>query len=288
MTYTAHPYRPGEDLATIVSIVQEAWLPQRRACAYFHVGDLYWRMREESFEQQLWLWKDADGHTVGFCAWNAGDLEIQIRPYLDRVDLLTTVLAWAEAQARSVTAYTMDVDTTAQSVLTSRGYRQQSHSTDFHRRALNELPASPAMPPGYIVRYLRGEEELDERVAAHQAGWESRRMLQVNYRRLMAMPGYRAELDIVVEAPDGSLVASCNCWLDEASKTGLFEPLSVAPEHRRKGLGRALIHKGLQQLRAFSAREAWVGSRPGSPATKLYESCGMQVTLRESKWAQLD
>ena len=47
---------------------------------------------------------------------------------------------------------------------------------------------------------------------------------------------YRADLDCVVEAPDGSLVAYCLAWLDDANRVGELEPVGTHPDYRRRGL----------------------------------------------------
>src|SRR6266699_3841034 len=66
---TIRPFNSIEhDLGRIVDVVQDAWRPRRRSSAYFHVGDLYWRMRERAFEESLRLWEDAAGMVAGFCA----------------------------------------------------------------------------------------------------------------------------------------------------------------------------------------------------------------------------
>ena len=41
---------------------------------------------------------------------------------------------------------------------------------------------------------------------------------------------YRADLDCVVEAPDGRLAAYCLAWLDEANAAGELEPVGTHPE----------------------------------------------------------
>ena len=49
---------------------------------------------------------------------------------------------------------------------------------------------------------------------------------------------YRHDLDQVVEAPDGALVAFALGWLDEVNRVGELEPVGTDPRHARRGLGR--------------------------------------------------
>ncbi len=95
----------------------------------------------------------------------------------------------------------------------------------------------------------------------------------------MALPAYRQDLDIVVEAPDGILAAAYNCWLDEESGTGLFEPVSTHAGHRRRGLARAMMHYGMRWLQAHRASEARVGSFSGNPAVQ-HTDAGYAQTKR--------
>jgi GNAT superfamily N-acetyltransferase len=65
----------------------------------------------------------------------------------------------------------------------------------------------------------------------------------------MTSPGYSAERELVIEAPDGRLVAFCITWLDSVNLTGLFEPVAVHPDYRRLGLGRAIMRAGMLAMR---------------------------------------
>lgn len=285
----------GADLARMVALLQTAWHPARAPSAHYHPGDLFWRLREPSYEKMLWLWEEASGggDLLGFAEWEPGTatLEVQVGAG-DGVGLRAHMLAWAEEQVpgAAVTTYAAEHDRDAEAVLTARGYtRKEAEWVNGHLRRLDaEGPIeAPVLPEGYVVRHLRsGPAEVDARIRGHRAGWESTKMTEELYGRLQRTPGYRPELDIVVEGPgDGAFAATANCWLDEQSGAGLFEPVSTDPAHRRNGLARALVLFGLAQLRALGATTAWVASVAQNPAaTALYESCGMPVARRDLAW----
>ena len=304
MPYIIRHYRPdADDLPRMIALIQDAWLPQRRPNALFHVGDLYWRLREPAYEQMLWLWEDDGAELAAFMEWDADGMELNFQAHPRYAGgLESDLLAWMENEApRRQTAdasglpspgiYAAETDTAFLALLDANGYRRDDHTNHYqnHLRSLHaQTLETPPLPDGYIVRHLNGPEEIEARVAGHRAGWQSTKMTAEIYRRMMAFPGYRTELDIVVVAPDGTIVSTCNCWLDERSGAGLFEPVSTHPEHRRKGLGRALICKGLQQLQALGARTAWVSSVSGNPpSTALYESCGLAVVCRDYAYRRI-
>lgn len=302
MNYAVRHYRPdSDDLHRMIELIQAVWLPERRASANFHVGDLYWRLREPGYEQELWLWENKAGELLAFVEWNApaACLDFQIHPQYAGMGLEADILAWAEREiasaagpsslTTSLTKFAAETDTAFLALLEARGYRRQEAYYNCHAYLFSALDAKrmepPSLPVGYSVRHLTGPQEVEARVAGHRAGWQSTKMTADIYRRMMALPGYHSKLDIVVVAPDGTIVSTCNCWLDERSKAGLFEPVSTHFEHRRKGLGRALIHAGLQQLQAAGAQTAWVSSRSDNPAsTRLYESCGLRVIHRDYEY----
>ena len=97
-------------------------------------------------------------------------------------------------------------------------------------------------------------------------------------------PAYRADLDCVVEAPDGSIAAYTLAWLDEVNGVAEFEPVGTHADHRRLGLGRAVGLYALQRLRELGATSAIVACR-GDEAypipAKLYEALGFREVWRQ-------
>jgi RimJ/RimL family protein N-acetyltransferase len=95
------------------------------------------------------------------------------------------------------------------------------------------------------------------------------------YEILVGLEPYAYDRDAVVEAPDGSLAAFTMCWLDRARRPRLLRARGTHPDHRRRGLGKAVNTFGLRLLKAAGAREAMVYSDASNEASRaLYESVG--------------
>jgi len=108
------------------------------------------------------------------------------------------------------------------------------------------------------------------------------------HRNVMKSATYRADLDLVVEAPDGSFAAYCLVWFDERNRFGLFEPVGCHSAHRRKGLTKAVMYEGMRRVKDLGATDAYVNSKLGEPApAALYESVGMPVLDENHAWVKV-
>src|SRR5207248_840451 len=105
----------------------------------------------------------------------------------------------------------------------------------------------PVPPPGYALRHVRGEADLERRVAVHRDAFAPSRMTVAKHRAVMGAPTYRPELDLVAVAPDGSFAAYCIAWFDAANRLGVFEPVGCHSAHRRLGLATAVMREGLRR-----------------------------------------
>lgn len=258
------------------SLAAESW---RRLglLAPVHVGDLAWWTYQhlnklDEVRVRLWL---EDGECVAWGWLKSGSLDALTHP--ERPELLEEILAWADAGI----VYTTEADAGKTARLEAAGYAPGAEERVFNHmaRELDDVP-EPALPDGYRVRPLRGDEELLPRVEVHRVVWAPSRVVPESYGRLMREWPYRADLDFVVEAPDGSFAAFCLAWLDPANAAGLFEPVGTHPDHQRRGLGTAVCLAALRGLRSAGASRAVVASLDPSDAESLYEKVGFQTVTR--------
>ena len=155
------------------------------------------------------------------------------------------------------------------------------------RRDLKQPIPPGVLPGGWIVRYVAGEDEFEQRVALHREVWHPSRVTLEAYRRMRTMPGYSPELDLVAVSADGILASYCICWLDPMSKIGEFEPVGTRAAYRRKWLGKAVMLEGLRRLKATGMQTAIVYSVNSNEASmKLYESVGFKVYNRSYNYVK--
>jgi len=153
-------------------------------------------------------------------------------------------------------------------------------------RSLDEPIPELSLPAGYSIRHVRGEEDLHQRITVHREAFAPYTSVTPDkYRAIMNAPTYQPELDLVVVAPDGSFASFCIVWYDERNQFGVFEPVGCHPQHRRRGLTKALICEGLRRLKRLGATLASVGSEDHNVASNaLYESLGFRTLDYDYLW----
>jgi ribosomal protein S18 acetylase RimI-like enzyme len=271
--------RPPAELRALQTLVQELW---RLDGPYVgtHVGDLAWGSTHLSqgaaWRTRTW---DADGRVVAG-AWMRRPAELEYEVLPDHRALQSEILDWFEGEAEGDerAVYSLSTDAGRLAFLSGRGYEPVlAKAFDFHRRPLDGLAPVEA-PPGFRLRTV-GPDDFERRVAVHRAAWAPSRVTEESYRDVTAARPYRADLDCVAEAPDGSFAASCLVWLDDENRVGELEPVGTDPAYRRRGLASAVCRFALQRLREEGATTAIVYSN--TPEAKaLYESIGFREHTR--------
>lgn len=260
---------------------------------HHHPGELAWQRFQHLGREAEWptAWWEADGRVL---AWGwielPGQLTLHIDP--DHPGLAHEVLDWFEtrvgAVARSVTV--TDTEAHVVAALTARGYTRVDDGPFLIvlERDLDSLP-EPALPHGYRLRPVAGQQDAVARAAVHAAafslpGLPPSRVTADSYRQLMGQWPYRADLDWIVEAADGTATAFCLVWkIDDSGRVAL-EPVGCHPGHRRRGLAAAASLAALRAARALGATSAHVCARGDDDhpsARALYQSIGFEPFARE-------
>ena len=130
-----------------------------------------------------------------------------------------------------------DEDVRRVAFLNANGYRPTQHFMPDYRRDLSVPIPPPKLPAGMRLRHAT-EADLEERVAVHRASWLRSTWSMETYLKIRASEVYDPELDIVLEADDGTFAAYCICWADPIAGVGSYEPVGTRPEWRGKGVGR--------------------------------------------------
>ena len=219
----------------------------------------------------------------------AAYLAYQVDP--DHAGLVDEVIGWFDATAGETerTVLPGAADEFGLARWAAHGYRPDEVAladdgtwTMLTERDLASLD-EPVLPDGYRFR-TAGEAGPAAAVQVHRDAWPSSTYSAEAYEGVRQAPGYRGDLHVLVEAPDGTMAASAILWLDEVNKSVEFEPVGTHPGHRRRGLGRALMLHGMHRGRDAGATHATVAclGAPGQPKARgLYFGVGFRELSRD-------
>ncbi len=308
MAFSTAPFARG-DLPQLHAFISANAVARAPVPIYLMTSDVAWRLPGSGAKENLRLWRDEAG-LAGFVWFEpTTGMEFDLRYDLDYDDAVASdMLAWAEARRgefapayprfvdlrsmdewseeilhprapaadghRYLTTMAFDEDVRRVAFLNANGYRPTQHFMPDYRRDLETSIPPANLPDGMRLRHVT-EADLDERVAVHRASWLRSTWSMETYRKIRASEVYDPELDIVLEAGDGSFAAYCICWADPIAGVGSYEPVGTRPEWRGKGVGREVIYEGFRRLKAKGMGAARVGTAGfNAPAQALYESCG--------------
>jgi ribosomal protein S18 acetylase RimI-like enzyme len=211
-----------------------------------------------------------------------------VRHIEDEVVAVAERLA-AEQGDESIVIPCFQHDVARRRVLESRGYERTDAWGVLRRLRLGSGPLPEAgLPAGYRIRSTLPVDEDHQLIAdllnaafgrdIHHAG--ETRGFQAH------APSYRRDLDLVAEAPDGVFASySAVCW-DDHNKHAIFEPVCTHPEHRGRGLAKALMFEGLRRARGQGAIFASVETGSAAAANALYDSIGFAEEYRADGWSK--
>ena len=133
-----------------------------------------------------------------------------------------------------------------------------------------------SLPEGYMIRNAVVEEdhveyrEVQKAVFRHINDMSKNQLL--HYSRASF---YKEDLDIVAVDSVGNFAAFCTVRMDPLSRIAELEPVGTHPDHRKLGLGRAVICEALRRLEKYKpSAMVIIGAAPSEGARRLYESVG--------------
>ncbi len=287
-------FRGDGDAYLLQEFTAETTRVQGRA-GLMHPGDVVHRvyngLRREDPTELVHIWEDGADDVLGWTLLDPGgagfdpqvsnearrrypDLEREINLWSE--ERLLELLAARGSEATRIETDAFVNDEERSSLLASLGWEPTDEEIMWlSRRPLDDIEP-PVLPDGYQVRPVRGIEEAGLVADVHAAGFGSSWTPEL-YHRVMTSPGYSPDREFVVEAPDGRLAAFCVTWPDPVNLAGLFEPVAVHPEHRRLGLGRAVMRAGMLAMREWGMRHAEVAYEVDNPASgPLYRGEGFE------------
>lgn len=288
----SRPYRDADDITRLqqYNAVQTA----RDACGWLHPGDIPHRLfnggRRHNPADLMRLWEDDAGNIDGWAMLGPPN-KFDIQSHDPAV--ITEALMWVEVSLQSDKIEVEEVwegDAFRESI-----YRQHGFTPDLERlpyavtfRSLDDLPPVPALPAGFSIRTAAGVHEAGALAAVHAASFGSKWTVE-QYVYVMESPGYAAEREFVVVAPDGTFAAFTVTWHDTLNRVGYFEPVGTHADFRRMGLARAMMIHAMHTMRAAGMTRACVAHEPAeeNPASAaLYASLGFVREYSTQTWVK--
>jgi len=297
---TIRAYEGASDLAPLLAFASRACAARFPRYALWHPGDVVWELKPEydrAHRVRLW-WKD-DQVIAAAMSPAADQLWCEILPEAEH--LLPEIAARAERSAMRngqtrLSTKAFDGDEVRTAALAQLGYRRdREEGVCFRIELAGPLPVSH-VPEGFrIIDSVGIDPAL--RAKAHRDAWDDLSEIGLPdarssfsteiYAGLSKAPFYDPRLDILVAAPDGTLVANCICWADEKSGLATFEPVGTHARYRRRGLARLAIHEALRRVRARGMNWARVSTAHfNAPAISAYTRCGFSLCDRSAWWVK--
>lgn len=216
----------------------------------------------------------------------SGECWIHIHP--DHLASEREIVLWIEGQRKKTKKSPDDEvkyyfvveehDTKRISMLEEIGFEKSSIEGVSQVHPFDKPIPEYQLPEGYSVR---NAVIMDE--------WERYRKLQMSVFTHIKDMGknlletystasfYIAELDVVAVDPDGNLAAFCTGRFDHVSKIAELEPVGTHPDHRKKGLAKAVILECLKRLQKYNPIAVIIlGAAASEGANRLYESVGFE------------
>ncbi len=259
------------------------WLQPR--WEYMHYHPLIWDVDLSS----AGLWEH-DGEIAGVVhqEHGQGGAYFQLSPA--HLSLRIPMLEHAEAHLSGIRGdkqfldiHINDDDLDLQRIASGRGYKRTDGCDQMAHLDPSAVPTPAPLPDGFRLLSLADNNDLRRidrclwRGFNHEGeppedGPEEREFMQ-------SAPGFRRDLNIVAEAPDGSFVSYCGMWYEPTNAIAYVEPVATDPDHRGFGLGRACVLEGIRRCGRLGAVQAWVGS-----TIPFYLALGFKPAYRISLW----
>lgn len=166
------------------------------------------------------------------------------------------------------------------------GYRIMRH-WHYMEREVEGTMQRPKLPDGYSWKGFTVNDKdswLDCHNAAFQDYWEKRPISANEFSSYVGRPGFDSQgLPGIVSG--GSYVAASSFASLQSSGTGsrgMIWTVGVVPEHRRRGLGKALTMKALETLGAMGVKSVGLYvDGENLTAFKMYKGLGFESVERK-------
>jgi GNAT superfamily N-acetyltransferase len=207
----------------------------------------------------------------------------------EQIDWALEYLAVTDEAGTRIEIYCHDDDAERQVALKARGLRPTDVVQVQRSRTLapGNIGTARPVPDGFVVRSVVDPEFESPRMSRLFNRAFKRDFHQpTEYRHFARLaPSYRAEFEIVVDAPDGSLASHVGLTPHDEESFLIVEPVCTDPEFENLGLARAAMRFGLELAAQRGIRSAFIGADGANPVSNhTYESMGFADPRFERQW----
>jgi len=293
MKIVSRPYEKVGDFNRVMSFLRETftetgslhnWLPPR------------FEGSSDQMASGTRLWEEVEGASpriVGIANPESKFVYfIQIHPdysYLEG-ELIDWIIEHSkstkpENEVFKVSIVALEDNPMRESALQMRGFERGPIYGILRVRPINDPIPDYILPEGYRIRSVNPEdfEEIAagiRKVFGH-GEWFTGRTLENTAKASF----YVEDLDLVVVAPDGSIVSFCTFRVDPESRITELEPMGTLPDYRRKGLAKALLAEGFRRLKTYNPTLLYIGGAADTPeANRLYTVTGFNERYDYYYW----
>jgi len=262
----------------------------------FTIADFEEHMLVPTVRDTVRIWRDAQ-KTIGFAyideynnLWFETDMG---SPFLEELE--SQIIEWGASCLKNRNQETgvanrLDCSCNANNVhrmhlLKKMNFIPEEIRTLRYSRPLHEPVLLPPLPDGFLIRPVRGEDEVPSLVSLHRAAFGTNNMTVEQRLAMMRTSTYLPEMDLVAVAPGNVLAAFTVCGFDDPEeKVGYTDPIGTHPSYQRMGLAQAVVSTGMQLLKNVGAVRVELGTSSENVAMqKLADKLGF-VCFSEKLW----
>ena len=300
MKVSGRSFRSNDDLFMIGALIKRAYLQAPRWNAWSFARFDIWAQRriagvrvhgEQGWRQDIRLWETEGGRLVGAVLFDS-DHSAALVGDPDQRQITEAMLDWVEARSdrkrttdRPLSIEAMESNAFQEELLRSRNYVKIPGHYIHREKPLDNARIEPVtLPQGFVIKPMETLEEMQGFHLAVKAVFGFEDSVEV-YQIVQQAPSYVPELDLIIVSEGSEVAAFCTAWLDEESGVAELEPVGTVPDHRKKGLGAALVAEASNRLRVLGCRKITVNSWSESVgANRLYEAAGLQAEAKILSW----
>ncbi|NHK32501.1 MAG: GNAT family N-acetyltransferase [Asgard group archaeon] len=197
------------------------------------------------------------------------------------------LILWIENQTKEYNNfYVLENDQIRNDLLLEFGYKNQGCVEYTRTRPIDLSILDYELPKGYTIKNVNiNKDFVKYREVMGSVFPHCNKMTEKLFNNYTKTSFYNPELDILAVAPDEGFAAFCTIRFDPISRIAEIEPVGTHPNHRRLGLGKAVIIEGLKRLKKYKPKAIVItGAANTVGANCLYDSLGFTDKISVLHW----